>query len=110
MSRRDHDMSACQVGGRGRILIAATDELLRRLLGEYREDKEYLVHLTADGEQVLEAAPDLVPDLVLLDMSMPKLSGLEVGRRLRATRNAARRNLRILMLSALVVDVARSAS
>lgn len=105
----DGDASASQAGGRGRILIADDDELLRRMLGAYLEDEGYLVHQAADGQQALEAAPGFAPDLVLLDVTMPELDGLEVARRLRAECSMANGNLRILMLSGLVGDAARSA-
>jgi two-component system OmpR family response regulator len=88
-------------------LIADDDEALRRMLGMYLEDAGYLVRLAADGKQALEAASGFAPDLVLLDVTMPKLDGLEVARRLRAKRDVC--NTRILMLSGLGGDIARSA-
>jgi DNA-binding response OmpR family regulator len=109
MLMSDYGLPPGQPGGRGRILIADDDEPLRRMLGAYLEDEGYLVHLAADGQQALEAVPGFLPDLVLLDVEMPKLDGLEVARRLRAACNMAEGNLRILMLSGLGDDVARAA-
>jgi DNA-binding response OmpR family regulator len=88
-------------------LIANDDEALRRMLGMYLEDAGYLVRLAADGNQALEAVLGFAPDLVLLDVTMAKLDGLEVARRLRAKCDAS--NTRILMLSGLSGDIARSA-
>lgn len=104
MSDYSYSLSSSQLAGRRRILIADDDEPLRRMLGEYLEDVGYLVHLVEDGMQAVEAAPVFLPDLVLLDVAMPKLNGLEVARRLRA-----KSNTRILMLSGLSDDTARAA-
>ncbi len=49
-----------------------------------------------DGEEALQLASDLSPDVLLLDIEMPRLTGLEVARRLQA----ARSDVRILVLSA----------
>jgi len=56
----------------------------------------YLVDLAGDGEQALEVARDHPPDLVVLDVMLPGLDGVEVCRRLRA----GDRELPILMLTA----------
>jgi CheY-like chemotaxis protein len=51
--------------------------MLMRSLGE-RE-----VHTASSGEQALETAPTLHPDIVLLDLMMPEMDGFEVARRMR---------------------------
>ena len=58
----------------------------------------YEVALAADGEAALEAAGARPPDLVILDVMLPKLNGFEVCRRLRAEPRLA--GLKILMLTA----------
>lgn len=68
-----------------RVLIADDQRVLREgltLLVSLLEGVE-VVGAVADGEQVLAAAVELVPDVVLLDLRMPKLDGLEALRRLR---------------------------
>jgi two-component system response regulator VicR len=70
-----------------RILIADDDETWRRLLGEYLEQEGYQIQLAADGLQTLEAAASFLPDLILLDVRMPDINGLEVARRLHAKSN-----------------------
>jgi DNA-binding response OmpR family regulator len=91
-----------------RILIADDDEPTRRMLAEWLEQEGYQIWVAADGEQALEAAPRFLPDLILLDVTMPKIDGLEVARRVRAEGNA-RSRLRILMVSGLDDDLDRVA-
>ena len=45
----------------------------------------HAVHTAADGEQALAAAEALCPEVVILDIGMPRLSGHEVAERIRAT-------------------------
>lgn len=87
-----------------RILIADDDEPTRRLLKEALEQEGYQVQLAADGRQTLEIAASFLPDLILLDVKMPELDGLEVARRLHA-----RSSVPIIMLSGLTEDIDRVA-
>lgn len=87
-----------------RILIADDDEPTRRTLAEYLEQEGFQVHMAADGKQALEAAWNFLPDLILLDVKMPEIDGLEVARRLHA-----KSNVPIIMLSALSDDIDRVA-
>jgi DNA-binding response OmpR family regulator len=68
----------------GRVLVVEDDaeiaEVLRRTLRQEGHD----ARIAADGEAALEAAAEFVPDLVILDLGLPKLDGVEVLRRLRA--------------------------
>ncbi|HYD05261.1 MAG TPA: response regulator, partial [Reyranella sp.] len=47
----------------------------------------YVVHVATDGEQALAAAREKLPDLILLDIMMPKIDGLEVVRQLKADKS-----------------------
>lgn len=87
-----------------RILIADDDEPTRRLLAESLEEEGYQVQVAADGRQALETASSFLPDLVLLDVKMPEIDGLEVARRLHA-----KSSVPIIMLSALTEDIDRVA-
>ena len=63
--------------------VADNVEILRMRLGSMG----YEVHVATDGEQALQAVKDKLPDLILLDIMMPKIDGLEVVRRLKADKS-----------------------
>ncbi|HEX8233000.1 MAG TPA: phosphate regulon transcriptional regulator PhoB [Caulobacteraceae bacterium] len=80
------------------ILVVEDEDALATLL-EYNLDKEgYRVRLAGDGEEALLLVAEETPDLVILDWMLPKVSGIEVCRRLRA--RAETRNLPVIMLTA----------
>jgi DNA-binding response OmpR family regulator len=68
------------------VLIADDDAGLRHLLTRTLESGRFTVVAAADGLSALQAAREVKPDLYLLDVDMPGLSGLEVCRQLRAER------------------------
>ncbi len=61
-----------------KILIIEDEEILLDLLKDKLEGLGYDVYCALDGEKGLKAIRDIVPDLVLLDIIMPKISGFEV--------------------------------
>lgn len=74
-----------------RILIADDHALFRESLRALVEARGYeVVGEACDGQQAVELARSLQPELVLLDLSMPKLDGLGAARRLREEVPAAR--------------------
>lgn len=80
-------------------ILVADDEpnivlSLEFVLGE----EGYRVRVARDGQEALDALAAELPDLVLLDVMMPKVSGFEVCQRIRE--NPAWRHLKVLMLSA----------
>jgi two-component system phosphate regulon response regulator PhoB len=80
------------------ILVVEDEDSLATLL-QYNLQKEgYDVALAGDGEEALIRVDERLPDLVVLDWMLPKVSGIEVCRRLRQ-RNETR-NLPIIMLTA----------
>ncbi len=80
------------------ILVVEDEDSLATLL-QYNLDKEgYQVGVAGDGEEALLMIDERLPDLVVLDWMLPKVSGVEVCRRLRS--RAETRNLPIIMLTA----------
>src|ERR1700755_2108517 len=80
------------------VLVVEDEDALAALL-QYNLDKEgYRVTLAADGEEALMLVDERPPDLLVLDWMLPKVSGVEVCRRLRARPET--RNLPIIMLTA----------
>jgi CheY-like chemotaxis protein len=70
-------------------------ELLEALLGE----QGYDIHIVSDGQQTLDFVARRQPDLILLDIMMPRLSGYEVCQRLKSA--AKTRDIPIVMVTAL---------
>jgi DNA-binding response OmpR family regulator len=67
----------------GKILVVDDEREILDLLTDHLEDEGYAVSQAVDGEQALEGARREPPDLVLLDITIPGVNGLEVLRRLR---------------------------
>lgn len=67
-----------------RTLVVDDHEELRKLLRSMLEAKTECVVVgeATDGLQAIEQAKELQPDLILLDLSLPKLNGMEAGRRI----------------------------
>ncbi len=81
------------------FLLIVEDEASIATLLEYNFQKEgYEVGLATDGEEALLLTSERVPDIILLDWMLPKLSGIEVCRRLR--HREATRATPIIMLTA----------
>ncbi|HEX6474032.1 MAG TPA: response regulator, partial [Candidatus Limnocylindria bacterium] len=67
-----------------RILVVEDDRTLRQALTFNLSREDYDVRVAVDGEQALAAGRDPTLDLILLDVMLPAMSGLEVLRRLRS--------------------------
>jgi DNA-binding NarL/FixJ family response regulator len=68
---------------RAKILLADDHTLFCNLLRQLLEPEYEVVGSVSDGRELLEAAERLRPDLVLVDIGMPMLNGLDAGRRLK---------------------------
>lgn len=79
-----------------RVLIVDDDPAIRKFIKANLEARKYQVILAADGEEGIKAIESEMPDLILLDIMMPKLNGIEVCRRIRTWSE-----IPIIMLSAL---------
>ncbi len=79
----------------GRVLIVEDDEDIADVLRRSLRSEGYEVLTSADGVEALDVATGFVPDLVVLDLGLPRLDGVEVCRRLRADSDVP-----ILMLTA----------
>lgn len=81
-------------------LILAVDDTPQNLdlLTRRLQSQGYEVATAADGEEALTRVAELAPDLVLLDVMMPKLDGIETVRRLKA--DAAHRHIPVILVTA----------
>lgn len=91
-----------------RILIADDNAQGVELFEAYIDELGAEIKSAADGEATLKLVAEWKPDLLLLDIMMPRMSGFEVCKRLRS--NPATKHLAILMVTALdqPVDIERA--
>jgi DNA-binding NarL/FixJ family response regulator len=68
---------------RPRVLLADDHQMLLDALKELLEPDYEVVGLVSDGRALLKAAQELFPDIIVLDIAMPQLNGLDAGRRLK---------------------------
>jgi diguanylate cyclase (GGDEF)-like protein len=80
------------------ILVVDDDPDIARFVEVNLRSAGYEVSVAGDGEEALERAGEMRPDLVLLDVMMPRLDGFEVAQRLR--KNPQTANTSIIMLTA----------
>lgn len=72
------------------VIVADDSDQLRRELAEILAEAYDVVALVRDGEQLLDAVAEFEPDLLVIDVAMPVLGGLEALRRLVARGTRAR--------------------
>jgi CheY-like chemotaxis protein len=82
-----------------RLLIADDNQQNRELLEAYLGDDGYEIAMACDGQETLDMVQSFGPDLVLLDIMMPRLSGYEVCQQLKDA--DATQDIPILMVTAL---------
>ncbi|MBN9531629.1 MAG: response regulator [Alphaproteobacteria bacterium] len=87
------------------VLVADDDPNILLSLEFLLKQAGYAVRVAADGEAVLSAVREAVPDLLLLDVMMPKRNGYDVCQTIRADHGLD--GLRILMLTAKGRDIER---
>jgi PleD family two-component response regulator len=82
-----------------RVLIADDNPQGVELLEAYLAGCDYEIQTAADGDETLRKVHSWHPDLILLDIMMPKISGFEVCKRIRA--NPATADIAVVMVTAL---------
>jgi DNA-binding response OmpR family regulator len=90
-----------------RILVVDDDRVIQQLLKVNLELEGYAVEVADDGEEALSQFEIFRPDLVLLDIMMPRLDGWEVCRRLKAGADSSRVPIVLLSARAQEADVQR---
>ena len=85
-----------------RILVAEDDRFLRKAAEMALKRQGYTVLTAADGEEALRAARSVLPDLILLDLIMPKLNGFDVLQALK--KDAPTAHIPVIILSNLGQD------
>ena len=82
-----------------KILIVDDEKIVRALIRKILENEQYEVIESTNGYEAVESAKKENPDVILLDMKMPVMDGIETCRRLRADEKT--KNIPILVITAL---------
>ncbi len=96
---RNKSSSARALGSRGLVLVVDDEEVNRSLLRDPLETHGYEIVEAENGEQALRQVEQRPPDVILLDVMMPRMDGFEVCRRLK--KEAPTAHIPILMVTAL---------
>lgn len=80
------------------VLIVDDDPAIRKVLSTTLELEGYDIQVAVDGEEALVRVGELVPDLMILDVMMPKLNGFDLLERLRAEEPTS--NIPVILLTA----------
>ena len=102
-SQAANAVSEAQRGVRYRVLIVEDDADIRELIRYNLAQEGFLVEEAVDGAQALERVRRRVPDLMVLDLMLPGMPGLQVCRQMRAERETA--HLPILIVTAKGTEV-----
>ncbi len=73
-----------------RVLLADDHEPMRQLLARLLADEYKVVGAVANGQALLALVPELNPDVVILDISMPVLGGIETARKIKESDSSAK--------------------
>ncbi|MCH2210467.1 MAG: response regulator [Fuerstiella sp.] len=93
-------MSALEINLSGsRVLIADDNDQNRELLDAYLSEEDYHILMARDGEETLQVVRNQQPDLILLDIMMPRMSGYEVCEQLKSDSEFS--GIPVLMVTAL---------
>ncbi|MCB0038156.1 MAG: PAS domain S-box protein [Caldilinea sp.] len=98
------DTSSTGGTGRLRLLVAEDDPINSEILHELLTAKGYRVLLAANGRELLRMAPDFAPALVIMDVRMPQMDGIEATRHLRSDPDPALANVPIIILTAQAME------
>jgi DNA-binding response OmpR family regulator len=102
-------LSTDRLGGSGpkrRVLLADDDPALRRLIHTTLGTTDFELLQAQDGEEALQIAREQHPELILLDVNMPKLDGFAVCQRLKGAPETAA--IKVVMLTARGADADRA--
>ena len=86
----------------GRVLVVDDDEVIRRLIAANLILEGFDVATAVDGQDCLEKAPAIAPDVITLDVMMPRLDGWETALRLRKCPDTA--HIKVVLITARVPE------
>ncbi|MGI5118725.1 response regulator transcription factor [Marinactinospora thermotolerans] len=82
----------------GRVLVVDDDEVIRQLITVNLQLEGFEVHGASDGQDCLERVEEVEPDVVTLDVMMPRLDGWETAQRLRDAERT--RHVKVVLITA----------
>ncbi|SEF92293.1 Response regulator receiver domain-containing protein [Thermomonospora echinospora] len=93
-----------RAGGRplGRVLVVDDDEVIRQLIAVNLQLEGFEVATAVDGQDCLDKVAEVAPDVITLDVMMPRLDGWVTAVRLRE--DVATRGIRVVMITARAQD------
>jgi CheY-like chemotaxis protein len=95
------------VAGAGRVLVVDDDDVIRQLITVNLELEGFDVIPAVDGQDALDKVKDANPDVVTLDVMMPRVDGWEAAERLRADPETSHLKLILLSARAQETDIQR---
>jgi len=102
-----HDDEEKRILAGAKILVADDDPEMRRITALVLESYGYQVRTAQDGEEALAKINEEEPDLVILDLLMPRMDGFDVCKRLEERRNQGGKRMPVLILSAVREESSR---
>lgn len=88
-----------------KILLVDDDMTLHEMYAERLRAEGYVIVSAFDGEEALQKAGAEIPDIILLDIMMPKINGIDVMKKLREDEKTA--GIPIILLTALVQEISK---
>ncbi|MFI7441452.1 response regulator transcription factor [Nonomuraea indica] len=86
----------------GKVLVVDDDEVIRQLIAVNLSLEGFEVATATDGEDCLDQVLDVMPDVITLDVMMPRLDGWETAQRLRD--DEATRHIKVVLITARAQD------
>lgn len=87
------------------ILLVDDDLTLREMYEERLKSEGFTIVQASNGEEALSKAKDIKPNLILLDIMMPKINGFDVLKGLKA--DSELKDIPVIILTALIQDIDR---
>jgi DNA-binding response OmpR family regulator len=103
----DESQRGCKMGTGEKILVVDDDPDMREALQMILESADYTVVTAEDGEKCLSKLKEEQPDLLILDLLMPRMDGFEVCKALKDPRYAKYAHVPIIILSSVQEGVSQ---